>query len=129
MSAELTDVIIAKLKKSSFSNMKDGEDSNIILFSDTDVFPEPPYVVVKPEFGVGANTRQFRIIAHHKKGFFEVLDKYVLKELDELLLGGIEDDKGNRYNLYANGYTDIMPEPTDNTYFMERLYFTPLRSD
>jgi hypothetical protein len=111
------------------SKLKTGSISNVVLFSDTDVFPEPPYVVVKPEFGVIQNTRQFRVIVHHQRGQFDVLEKYTLQELDTLLSGEIEDDEGNRYKLYANGFTDITPEQIDNTYFMERLYYSPLRID
>jgi hypothetical protein len=117
----LVNAIIAKLKT--------GSIPNVVLFSDIDVFPEPPYVVVKPEFGVLPNTRQFRIIAHHQKGRFDALENYVMVELDALIAGEVEDNEGNRYKLYANGFTDITPEPVDNTYFMEKFYYSPLRSD
>jgi len=119
--------IMKILKESSLSNKKENKLSNIILFSDVDKFPEPPYVVIKPETGTIENTRQYRIIAHHKKGFFDELNDYVLVELDSLLLNkNITDDEGNRYKLNPLGFTDIMPEPADNTYFMERLYYTPI---
>jgi hypothetical protein len=111
------------------NKLKTGSIPHVVLFSDTDVFPEPPYVVVKPEFGVIANTRQFRIIIHHHKGQFDALENYALIELDTLLTGDIEDGEGNRYKLYANGFTDVTPEQTDNTYFMERFYYSPMRSD
>ena len=107
--------------------LKQGSIKNVILFSDQDVFPEPPYVVVKPEAGSIENTRQFRIVVHMKQGQFDELNNYCLFELDALLLSGlIEDEEDGQYKLYVNGYTDITPEPTDNTYFMERFYFTPL---
>jgi len=122
----IENVLLEILKKSSFSNKKE-DNSNIILFSDQDVFPEPPYVVIKPETGIIENTRQYRIIAHHKKGFYDELNDYTLKELDELILNKvITDNKGGRYKLFSLGFTDITPEPTDNTYFMERLYYTPI---
>lgn len=119
----LANVIIERLKKSSIAN-KNG--NNIILFSDVDVIPDVPYVVVKPENGVNKNTRQYRIIVHMKQGMADALEDYVLKELDSILLGVIDDEDGNRYKLYADNYTDITPEPEDNSYFMERLYYTPL---
>jgi hypothetical protein len=109
--------------------LKTGSIQEVILFSDQDVFPEPPYVIIKPEYGVIQNTRQFRIIVHHQKGQFDTLENYVLVELDHLLLNDIEDNEGNKYKLYVNGFTDITPEQMDNTYFMERFYYTPLRSD
>ena len=106
--------------------LKTGSIKKIILFSDTEVFPDPPYVVVKPEVGVMEKTRSYRIIAHNKKGQFDALEEYTLKELDNLLLGGLTDDKGNRYKLYANGFTDITSNQIDDSYFMERIYIAPL---
>jgi hypothetical protein len=124
--SKLVNTIIDKLQTSSFSNGEKGVKSNIILFSDVDVFPEPPYVVIKPEAGTLENTRQFRIIAHARKGEYDKLEKYILNELDALLLGEINDNEGGRYKLYNGGYTDVFPEDTDNTYFMEHIYYTPL---
>lgn len=108
------------------ARLREGSIKKVVLFGDSDKMPPTPYVVVKPEFGAISNTRQFRIIAHAQKGDFDKLNDYVLKELDTLLLGGIDDDEGNRYKLYPNGFTDITPEPDDTTYFMERLYYTPM---
>ena len=114
----LVNAIIKKLKT--------GTIPTVILFSDQDVFPDPPYVVVKPEIGIIENTRAYRIIAHYQRGKFDLLERYVLNELDSLLLGDIDDDDGARYKLYVSGFTDITAEPTDNSYFMERIYYTPL---
>jgi len=109
------------------NKLKEGTIKTVMLFSDDDVFPEPPYVVVKPEIGVMENTRAYRIIAHAEKGKFDFLEDYVLKELDSLLLSGcLEDKAGGRYKLYPNGFTDITPEEVDNTYFMERMFYCPL---
>ena len=123
----IVNAIIGKLETSSIWNGIKGQGSNIILFSDNDVLPEPPYIAVKPETGAMPNTRQFRIIAHMRQGEFDKLEDFTLTELDGLLLGGIEDKEGSRYKLQANGYTDIMPDVDDNTYFMERMYYAPLR--
>ena len=119
--------IVKALQKSSFWNGKEGAGSNIVVFSDTDAFPEPPYVVVKPEAGSVAGTRQFRIIAHCAAGEapLDRLEDFTLVELDKLLLGGIEDE-GSRFYLHAGGYTDVTPEGDDGTYFMERIYYVPL---
>jgi hypothetical protein len=115
----LANAIIEKLKT--------GSIENVVLFSDVDVFPEAPYAVVKPETGTVQNTRAIRIIAHMGKGQFDDLENYVLKELDGLLLSDyLTDEEGNRFKLYPNGYTDIMPEDEDNSYFAERIYFVPL---
>jgi len=115
-----------KLTNAIIEILKTGSIPNVVLFSDEDVIPEPPYIVVKPENGVINKTRQFRIIIHHKKGFFDELENYTLVELDSLLTETIEDEDGSRYKLYADTYTDVMQEPEDNTYFMERIYYTPL---
>ena len=109
------------------NKLKEGSIPNVVLFSDTDVFPEMPYVVVKPESGVKENTRSYRIIVHMQKGQLDELEKYTLTELDKLLLTDyLNDEDGSRYKLFANGYTDVTAEKIDNTYFMERMYYTPL---
>ena len=106
--------------------LKKGSIKTVLLFSDTGTMMDPPYVVVKPEAGAIAGTRQYRIIVHHKQGMFDELEKYTLIELDELLQGGVADGEGGRYKLYKGGYTDITLEVDDNTFFMERIYYTPL---
>jgi hypothetical protein len=122
----LENAIIDKLKTSSIYNGNE-ENPNIILFSDVDTFPNPPYVVVKPENGVIDSTRSYRIIVHNKQGYQDELRNYTLIELDQLLLSGhIKDEEGARYKLQAAGYTDVTPEGIDNTYFMERIYTAPL---
>ena len=113
------------LENAIINKLKTGTIPTVVLFSDQDVFPEPPYVVVKPEIGVVINTRQYRIIAHMMQGQFDDLQNYCLIELDKLLLNEVEDEE-SRYKLYVGGYTDITPEQTDNTYFMERIYYSPL---
>jgi len=124
MTDTLANLIINKLKA---STIYDKKRDNIILFSDDDVFPEPPYVVVKTETGIMENTRGYRIIAHMTKANADKLENYVLNELDALLLSDyLDDEEGGRYKLYVSGYTDITPEKVDNTYYMERLYYTPL---
>jgi hypothetical protein len=119
LSDSLVNLIIEKLKT--------GSIKNVVLFSDIDVIPKPPYAVVKPETGIVKNTRSFRIIAHMKKGDFDKLENYVLKELDGLLLAGyLTNKEGDRFKLYPNGFTDVTPEKEDNSYFAERLYYSPL---
>jgi len=113
----LLNAIIAKLKK--------GSIKNVIAFGDTDIIPEMPYVVVKPEKGAIENTRQYRIIVHHNRGMFDELEAYAMKEIDQLLPSHI-DFAGSRYKLYKGGYTDITAEPHDNTYFFERIFYVPL---
>ena len=108
------------------ARLKEGSIPNVIPYANGMKTPPPPYVAVKPETGVIPNTRQIRITAHHNEGQFEVLEHYVLTELDQLLLGGITGTGGGRYTLYANGYTDITAEPGGNTYYMERIYYAPL---
>jgi len=118
---------MSALANAIIDKLRTGSIPTVVLFSDNDVFPEPPYVVVKPEIGVIENTRTFRIIAHAEKGRFDFLEDYVLKELDSLLLADyLVDEEGGRFKLNAYGYTDITPEEIDNTYFMERIYYCPL---
>jgi hypothetical protein len=117
-----------KLAALIIDKLKTGSIKNVILFSDDDVFPEPPYVIVKPEIGTLQNTRSYKIIAHMEKGNFDILEDYVLKEIDSLLLSDyLKDEEGSRFKLYASGFTDITPEKSDNSCFMERLYYTPMR--
>ena len=119
MADRLVNVIINKLKT--------GSIPSVVMFSDTGKFPEIPYVVVKPEPGVEERTPSYRIIAHMAKGQADALEDYVLIELDQLLLeGGLKDSDGSGYKLFVNGFTDITPNQTDDSYYMERMYFTPL---
>jgi hypothetical protein len=127
MADTVANLIIKKLKTTFIWNKKEGEESNIILFSDIDVFSITPYVVVKPESGILENTRAYRIIVHMNKGELDILENFVLVKLDKLLLSDyLKDNDGGRYKLRASGYTDVTPEKMDNSYFMERLYFVPL---
>ena len=114
----MVDLIINQLKK--------GSIKDVVLFSDTDKPPQPPYVIVKSENGIVPNTRQYRISVYHNQGMFDALQNYVMNEIDLLLPHQLEDKDGRRYLLYKNGQTDISLEPTDNTYFMERIFFSPL---
>jgi len=107
-------------------NIKKGSIKDVVLFSDTDVAPTPPYVVVKPETGIKDNTIQYRIIVYHQKGRFDELKEYVLNELDQLLHGYISSAKGGFIKLYKNGFGHITPDTIDNSYFMERIYFIPV---
>ena len=114
----LLNAIIERLKK--------GSIKNVVAFSDTDVIPKMPYVVVKPENGAIENTRQYRIIVHHTQGRLDELEAYAMNEIDRLLSGHISF-QGSRYKLYKGGYTDITVEPQDGTYFFERLFYSPLQ--
>jgi len=126
MTNTLVNLIMKKLEQSSIYN-KDEKNPNILLFSDEDINFTPPYIVVKPEQGVIKDTRSFRIIVHMKKGFADQLSDFVLNELNELLLTEhLYDEEGKTYKLYSNGYTDITPEKEDNTFFMERLLYSPM---
>jgi len=115
-----------RLENAIIRKLKTGSIPTVVYFSDVDTFPAPPYVVVKPEIGVLEGTRAFRIIVHERKGMADKLSDYTLIELDSLLAGNIDDREGSRYKLLPNGYTDITPEPTDNSFFMERMYYSPL---
>ena len=112
--------------KAIIARLKEGSIKDVVLFSNSVQFPGPPYVVVKPETGIRENTRQFRIIVHHKEGMFDELQQYTLVELDKLLSGTIADDDGSRFKLHKAGYTDITAEPEGDTYFMEKLYMIPM---
>jgi hypothetical protein len=124
----LVNAIIAKLKT--------GSIQQVILFGDTDKMPKDlPYAVVKPENGAIAGTRQFRIIVHHKAGYYDVLHDYVFRESVELLFMDsngrkifLTDEEGDVYQLHCGGWTDVMPDTSDNTIFMERIFFQPMRS-
>jgi len=108
------------------SRLKHGSIKDVVLFSDGMKIPPPPFVMVKPETGVIENTRRIRIIVHHTAGMFDALEKYVANEIEHLLPGWIDDDEGRRYSLYKAGMTDITAEPGGDTYFMERIYVSPL---
>jgi hypothetical protein len=113
------------IHNSIIERLKTGTVKNVVLFADSMKVPSLPYVVVKPETGVIANTRQYRIIIHYQQGMADDLETYTMVEIDKLLPGTIDDGK-HRYKLYKCGYTDITVEPHDDTLFMERIFYTPL---
>ena len=118
MSDRLVNEIIKKLRA--------GSVKNVVYFGTSDNFPDPPYVVVKPESGVLTNTRSYRISVHFMQGQLDALEDYALTEIDNLLLPYIDLENGKRHKLYIGGYTDITADPSDNTYFMERIYYSPM---
>jgi len=106
--------------------LENGSIPTVVLYSDTDVTPEPPYVVVKLEAGALPSTRQYRITVHHLKGRLDDLEAYALNEIDKLLPGFVYDEDGSRYRFYKLGYTDVTAELRDDGYFMERIFSVPL---
>jgi hypothetical protein len=118
--------MIAGLTNTIIERLKSGTIQNVVLYSDVETFPEPPYVVIKPEPGLDDNTRRYRIIVHNTKGFFDQLEHYTLQELDLLLAGTLVDEENSHFILSPSGYTDITADDGDNTYFMERIYTVPL---
>jgi len=106
--------------------LEGGSIRPVLVFSDTDKMPNPPFIVVKPESGAIPDTRQYRIIIHHVIGALDKLEAYALEEIEKLLPRVIKDEEGIRYKLYKGGMTDITAEPDKSTYFMERIYYTPM---
>jgi hypothetical protein len=115
------------------NTLKTGSIPDVFLFTDIAEFPAPPYVVVKPETGIFEGSRQYRITAHHKTGMYDVIEKYVLEELADLLITNsngervtLTDEDGRSYKVYSSGYSDVMPDGSDSTIFMERLFYQPM---
>jgi hypothetical protein len=106
--------------------LEKGTIKRVVAFSDMDTAPDVPYVVVKSEAGSIENTRQYRIIVHHRQGYSDELNEYAMAEIDRLLPGTVDAEDGSRYKLYKGGYTDITPEKQDNAFFMERIFYAPL---
>jgi hypothetical protein len=115
--------------------LKEGAIKNVFLFSDTDTYPEVPYIIVKPESGVIEGTRDYRISVYHKQGYFDFIEKYTIIDLVNLLSEPLIDNSeggAKRYRLKATGMTDITTggdirtiQSGGDTFFMERIFTLP----
>ena len=106
--------------------LKTGSVKNVVPFGIA-TMPAAPYVVVKPESGVGE--RSFLIIAHFKAGQNILLEDYIFNEVSELLKNFVTTDRhGNNVRIKdADKYTDIVVENDDSTISMERIFYVPSR--
>jgi hypothetical protein len=122
------------LAKAIVEKLKTGSIKNAVPFANGMKIPAPPYVVVKPETGAIAGTRQFRLIVHTEQGRIEEIERYVFTELPGLLITGkdgenviLKDGEGRSYRLRSGDWSDIRAEEQENTICMERVFYIPFK--
>jgi len=114
--------------------LKTGSIKNVVLFADSMKIPAPPYVVVKPDVGAIPGTRRYRVYVHAQQGHLDTLEKYVFTELPGLLLSNenepkvrLKDEEGRLFQLDSDEWFDVRLEGSDNTIYMERIFFHPFK--
>lgn len=114
----MTTAIVAQLKTGTYTN--------VVPFGRT--AQNPPYVVVKPEFGPG-QTRLFRIFLHVLPSQQILLEDYIFDELTDLLSEFQGTDRnGNVFKLLpTDEFSDFAVTNDDDTLSMERVFLVPQR--
>jgi len=106
------------------TRMKTGSIKKVFLFGDSFDRPAPPYVVVKSI--AGGDRKLYQIIAHGAIGAQDVLEKYILQELSELLEIPLEAD-GNQITVKSTGaWLGPYVDEGDNTLAMSRDFYIPI---
>jgi len=110
------------------AKLKTGSIKKVFPFGMLDNYPDPPYVVVRPE-AVPNVGRRYRIIAHFLPCHIIDLEDYTFNEVSVLLEDFEATDRhGNNVKLLdEESYTDIIADNDDKTISMERSYYTPFR--
>lgn len=108
------------------TQLKTGTYKTVLPFGRT--AQNPPYVVVKPEFGPG-QTRLFRIFFHVLPTQQILLEDYIFDELTTLLSEFQGTDRnGNTFIVYSTDeFSDFAVTNDDDTLSMERVFLVPQR--
>ena len=104
--------------------LKTGSIKNVQLFGDSFDRRATPYVTVKP---VGGGDRKvLQIFVHTALGMEDVLEKYILRELSELLKAPLVCE-GKQVTVRSTGaWTGPYVDEGDNTLAMTRDFYVPV---
>jgi len=101
-----------------------GSIKKVFLFGDSFDRPKASYVVVKPI--AGGDRKLYQIIVHVVIGMQDVLEKYILQELSELLKEPLEAD-GKMITVRSTGsWTGPYVDEGDNSLAMTRDFYIPI---
>ena len=100
-----------------------GSIKKVFLFGDSFDRPKTSYVVVKPI--AGGDRKLYQIIVHVVIGMQDVLEKYILHELSELLKEPLEAD--GKVTVRSTGaWTGPYVDEADNSLAMTRDFYIPI---
>jgi len=106
------------------NRIKTGSIKNVQMFGDGMKRPVPPYVVIKPI--AGGDRKLLQIIVRMTIGMQDALEKYVLRELSELLDEPLEADENKITARSTGGWIGPYTDETDNTISMSRDFYIPI---
>ena len=104
--------------------LKTGSIKNVLLFGDSMNKLSAPYVVIKPI--AGGDRKLYQIIVHILFGMQDILENYVLRELEQLLKEPLEAD--GKYTTCRSTGTWFGPyiDEGDNNLAMSRDFYIPI---
>jgi len=106
------------------NRLKTGSIKNVLLFGNSFDRQSPPYVVVKPI--ASGDRKLYQIIVHMVPGTQDILEKYILHELTELLRKPLEAD-GKIVTAKSTGqWLGPYVDEGDNTLAMTRDFYVPI---
>jgi len=106
------------------NRIKSGSIKKVFMFGDSLDRPAAPCVVVKPI--AGGDRKLYQIIVHSAIGTQDILEKYILQELPELLKEPLEAG-GERVTARSTGaWTGPYVDEGDNTLAMTRDFYIPI---
>ena len=106
------------------NRLKTGSVKNVLLFGDSFKRPPPPYVVIKPM--ASGDRKLLQIIVHTVLGAHETLEKYVLRELPELLKEPLKSGGKTITASSTGGWYGPYVDEGDNTLAMSRDFSVPV---
>jgi len=101
-----------------------GSVKKVFLFGDSFDRPAAPYIVVKPI--ASGDRKLYQIIAHGAIGTQDVLERYILQELSELLKEPLEADGKKTTARSTGAWFGPYVDEGDNTLAMSRDFFIPI---
>ena len=105
--------------------LKTGSIKNVLLFGDSFERQKAPYVVVKPM--LGGDRKVYQIIVHMAFGMQDLLEKYLMSELPELLMKEPLQKDGAITIVEKTDECGGYPDDDDNTLAMYRKFYIPIR--
>ena len=106
------------------NRLKTGSIKNILIFGDSFDKQKAPYIVVKPM--ASGDRKLYQIFVHMALGMYDDLERYMLKELPELLNEPLEAND-NRVTARSTGvWFGPYVDAGDNTLAMSRDFSVPI---
>jgi len=104
--------------------LKSGSIKNVFMFGDIIERSLKPYAVVKPI--AGGDRKLYQIIVHTDVGTQDILEKYILQELPDLLKEPLEAEEDRITARSTGAWYGPYVDEGDNTLAMSRDFYIPI---